>query len=96
MDGEPEYTYHDVVQKPICPSYEEILERMKYTSLKKTAITITHHELFKWDDEEKEKEKAFEEEEEQRLKLQGNNVEEEAEEDNKWSQDLADALPGLD
>lgn len=89
MDGEVEYTYHEVIQKPINPAYEAVLEKMKATSLKHKGITVKHDEFFKWDSEEEENEIVFEEE----AKLNEN---EDKEEDNKWSQDLADALPGID
>lgn len=62
---------------------------MKATSLKHSGITIKHDKFFKWDSDEEENEKIFEAE----SKL---NEEVPKEENNKWSQDLSDALPGFD
>ncbi|CAO1393208.1 unnamed protein product [Diamesa hyperborea] len=40
LDPEKEYEYREVVQKPISPAYQDVLERMKEVSLKHEAITI--------------------------------------------------------
>uniref|UniRef100_A0A1I8NQA5 Putative tRNA (cytidine(32)/guanosine(34)-2'-O)-methyltransferase n=1 Tax=Stomoxys calcitrans TaxID=35570 RepID=A0A1I8NQA5_STOCA len=41
-DTDSEYTYHEVVQKPISPAYKEILDKLKNCSIKHKAITINH------------------------------------------------------
>lgn len=90
LDGEVEYTYHEVVQKPIAPPYAEILEKMKSSSLKHSGIAVSYPKHFKWDSEEEEKERAFEAADKE------HESPDKEEDHNKWSQDLADALPGID
>ncbi|XP_058978576.1 putative tRNA (cytidine(32)/guanosine(34)-2'-O)-methyltransferase 1 [Musca domestica] len=42
LDDDSEYTYREVVQKPISPAYKEILEKLKNCSIKHKAITVKH------------------------------------------------------
>lgn len=92
-----EYTYHEVVQRPIAPPYEEILEKMKSTSLKHSGIAVGYPKHFKpWNDEEAEKERAFEMAANKNNEMDDDDDDKEDKDDNKWSQDLADALPGID
>uniref|UniRef100_A0A1B0A632 Putative tRNA (cytidine(32)/guanosine(34)-2'-O)-methyltransferase n=1 Tax=Glossina pallidipes TaxID=7398 RepID=A0A1B0A632_GLOPL len=42
LEKNAEYTYHEVVQKPISPAYKEILDKLKNCSIKHSAITVTH------------------------------------------------------
>ncbi|CAD7093099.1 unnamed protein product [Hermetia illucens] len=44
LPGQKEYTYREVVQKPIAPAYKEILEKVKSCSIKHSAITVEHTE----------------------------------------------------
>lgn len=62
---------------------------MKSTSLKHSGIAVSYPKHFKWDSEEEEKERAFEAENKEHDNP-------DKVEDQKWSQDLADALPGID
>lgn len=40
LDAYKQYTYHDVVQKPIAPAYKEILEKTKSVSLRHQALVV--------------------------------------------------------
>ncbi|XP_037945650.1 putative tRNA (cytidine(32)/guanosine(34)-2'-O)-methyltransferase 1 [Teleopsis dalmanni] len=42
LNEDEKYTYHEVIQKPISPAYNEILEKLKNCSIKHSAITVQH------------------------------------------------------
>jgi len=42
-----EYSYKEVIQKPIAPAYKEILDKIKSCSIKHSAITVDHNDAAK-------------------------------------------------
>lgn len=42
LKEDSEYTYREVIQKPISPAYKAILDKLKNCSIKHSAITINH------------------------------------------------------